>query len=200
MRTRQLSAALALTGLALFARTSAAQAQTTVTLFSATGTLSAPLAQNPRNGYWGAGTQPFAAVHTVSLTAGNSYTIRVLPTAGGQTTDSYVYLLDPSGAIAGQDDDSGYDMASLSSKLVFNATATGTYTVVVTTYYYNYSMNYGLTVDGPPGAGGAPNGIPNVRLLPNPTSHILGAPTVLTESQARRTWWVATVSAARRVG
>jgi hypothetical protein len=164
MRTRSLTAALVLAGYALLAPTpwsGAAHAQVT-TLFSATGTVSAPNPQNPRTGNY------FANLHAVTLTGGQSYTIRILPTAESAYRDSYLILLGPTGGEVGRDDDNGRDIQVLSSKLVLTAPATGTYTIVASTFGTARVMTYQTTVEGPAGTGGAPEGIPNVRLNPAP--------------------------------
>jgi hypothetical protein len=171
---------LAVAGWALLGPTpwaSVAQAQTSVTLLDVTTSLTAYSAPNPR------GTTYFNQNHTIVMTAGGSYTLRTKTgTTIGATLnngyyDTYIYLLDPSGNVVAQDDDSngynGGDGGTFSSKIsAYTPTVSGTYTLVVTTYSPGQAMQYEVIITGPPGATPPTpvptTGIPNVRLEREP--------------------------------
>ena len=168
MRRRYLIIGAALAAWVYFG-VSVAQAQD-VTLLDVNTTASSNSGTNPR------GATYFNQNHTITLTAGGTYTIR---TKTGTTIgasgyyDSYIYLLGPTGTTITSNDDSNGppsgDGGTFSSKIVYTvpAGATGQYTIVVTTFSAGQSLQYQLIVTGPPGSGGTTTpagGIPNVRL------------------------------------
>lgn len=155
------------------------------TTTSITGTLSAPdpTFVDPRGSGYNASRTP------VTLSAGQSYQIDVTgaPGTGGSfndyvyNVDTYIFLLDPSGAIVAQDDDYGNGYAS---RINFTPTTSGTYTVMVSSFSPGDSFSYQVTVSTPngtpppPPTPGTGSGIPNVRLSPQleklPLSNLLG--------------------------
>src|SRR6266545_3213822 len=134
-----------------------------------TTSVSAYMAPNPR------GTNFYNQNFTVPLVAGQQYTFKTaVATQPAYGIDTYIFLLNPSGATVGQDDDNSLGLGNpYGSYLQVTASTTGTYTLVVTTYSSGVSYTgIPLTIDGPPthaptpiGGGG---GIPNVRLTPAP--------------------------------
>jgi hypothetical protein len=186
MRTRFLAAALA--GCAVLGVVPAARAQgpavpfpppvaPNAVLASGGGTLSASNPLNPR------GASYFANVHTITLTAGNTYTIRMRASTVGP--DSYLYLLSPTGALVASDDDGDFNIQIWSSKMTYAATTSGTYSIIATSFSGGQSFGYGWEVQGPAGTGGTPVGIPNVRLAP-PAAPSLGAECETALAQAPR--------------
>ncbi len=86
--------------------------------------------------------------YSFSATAGQVIRFAVNPGVASPSFDSYAYLINPSGTMVAQDDDSGgYPNALIS----YTATATGTYTVEVTSYSggltgsFIVSLNLGAT-------------------------------------------------------
>jgi hypothetical protein len=133
-----------------------AQAQTVI--LDVTSSCTASDAQNPR----GAGF--FAKAYPITMQAGVTYTVAFYTFQfqqnfqSGWTYDDYLYILGPNGAVAAQDDNGG---DTLQAQTAFTPTTTGTYTVIVTTFAPNLSMQFRCVVNGPTVAG-----IPNVRLAP----------------------------------
>jgi hypothetical protein len=178
MRRRYAAIALAVAGWALVGPTNVAQAQTSVTLLDVTTSATSNVAPNPR------GTTYFNQNHTIVMTAGGSYTLRtktgttIGATLNGGYFDSYIYLLNPSGQVVAQDDDSngtaGGDGGTFSSKISnYTPTVSGTYTLVVTTFSPGQAIQYEVIITGPPGTTPPTpvpptTGIPNVRLEREP--------------------------------
>jgi hypothetical protein len=130
---------------------------------SVSGSLSTSDPGNPR------GAAYFAHRYTVTLTAGQDYTIRMTPTRA--TDDSYIYLLDSSGRIVGQDDDGDHQFQTWASKLVYKAASTGTYTIVATSFSPGRAFDYRISIETGTG------GIPNVRLGPSRPADVRPAST-----------------------
>jgi len=165
MRKRYLTVAVALAGWVLFTP-GAAQAQQ-VTLLDTTTTASQANSQNPR------GSTYYANAHTIAMTSGGAYDIQ---TWTGSTIgdtgpyDTYIYLLSPTGTVLAQDDDSGQSNGggTFSSRIQYTATASGTYTVIVSTFSPQTATKYRLMIKGPAAGAQGPVTIPNVRLTPAP--------------------------------
>lgn len=64
--------------------------------------------------------------YTINLQAGRSYEIFTSSAAGGDTRDTYLYVMKPSGLKAAEDDDSGGDYQA---KVVYRPSTSGAYTV-----------------------------------------------------------------------
>jgi len=166
MRKRYLTVAVALAGWVLFTP-GAAQAQTT--LLDTTTTVTQANSQNPK------GSAYYANAHQIAMTAGGAYDIQTWTgtTIGEPATapyDTYIYLLNPSGTVVAQDDDSGEANGGghYSSRIQYTAQASGTYTVIVTTFSSATTLKYRLTIKGPAAGTQGPVTIPNVRLTPAP--------------------------------
>jgi len=163
MRKRILTVAVALAGWIFFAPSpwsSVASAQTT--LLDTTSTVTTSNSKNPR------GSAYYANAHDIALTAGGSYTFTTQ--TGSQINDSgyndsWIWLLDPSGATVANNDDFG---GNLSSQITFTPQTSGTYTLIVTTYGAGQTMKYRLIITGPAAGTQGPVTIPNVRMTPEP--------------------------------
>ena len=71
------------------------------------------------------------ATYSLDVTAGQVYTITTSNAGDGNTTDTFLYLLNSSGAIVTSDDDSN---GNLASRMVYQASSSGTYFVKIRAY------------------------------------------------------------------
>jgi Lysyl oxidase len=71
------------------------------------------------------------ASYTTELTAGTPYTFTTSNAHGGSTIDTYLYLLNSSGSVVAQDDDSNGNYAS---RITYQPSVSGTYTLKLRAY------------------------------------------------------------------
>lgn len=129
------------------------------------------------------GSSPMTGRNTVSLTAGTTYRIDVTGENGDYdyNVDTYLQLYDPNGSLVASCDNYGNGYAS---SISYPATATGTYTIIVTILTSGVS-SYHLNVTTVNVASSSPitplgTGTPNVRLTPRSRkSEPAGLPTLL---------------------
>lgn len=95
---------------------------------------------------------PYAS-YRIEMTAGTAYTFTTSNAHGGNTTDTYLYLLNPGGSVVASDDDSN---GNLASRLTYQPSAGGTYTLKLRAYArgtYGYAT---LAVTSPSQGAGNP--------------------------------------------
>lgn len=71
------------------------------------------------------------ASYTIDMGAGTVYTFTTSDAHGGNTTDTYLYLLSSTGTVLAQDDDSN---GNLASRLIYQPSVSGTYTLKLRAY------------------------------------------------------------------
>jgi hypothetical protein len=81
--------------------------------------------------------------YEITLEAGHEYEIATTNAVGGNSTDPYLYLLNTSGTVLAQNDDSG---PGLNSLIVYTPSATGTYWIRLRAYSANTYGFCSLTV------------------------------------------------------
>jgi hypothetical protein len=108
-------------------------------------------------------------------TAGGQYVASTIALSHGM--DTVLRVLDPSGALVGQDDDSG---GNLASKLSFTASANGRYTIGVRHYWSQKTGTFKVKVVGPPPAAPTPTPPPPPPspTLPSATAIAVDGPLV----------------------
>ncbi len=129
-----------------------------------------------------AGTNYNSGMHSVNLTAGQTYTVDVHGENGlyDYQVDTVLYVVDPKGVTTRNDD---YAEGGKSSRITFTATDSGLYKIYVTgwapadtfSYHMTVTDSRAVTSETPVTPLGA--GIPNVRLSPRPER--LGIPALL---------------------
>jgi hypothetical protein len=119
----------------------ASDAQTTVLNTSGALTTSSPTGP-PR------GTTFYQQTFPVTFTAGNQYTIDMMG-ANGVNADTYLYLLGPGGAIVAENDDVTMYYV-LRSRIAYDCTQGGQYTIVCTSWAPYTTFNFTLTVVSAP--------------------------------------------------
>lgn len=93
------------------------------------------------------------ATYTIDLTAGTPYNFTTSNAGGGNTTDTYLYLLNAGGAVVAFDDDSNGNFAS---RIIYQPTVTGTYTVKLRAYARGTGASCTLKVTAPTQGTGNP--------------------------------------------
>lgn len=93
------------------------------------------------------------ASYTIEVTAGTTYTFTTSNAHGGTTTDTYLYLLNALGAVVAEDDDSN---GNLASRITFQPSVGGTYTLKLRAYAYGKYGYTTLAVTSPSQGAGTP--------------------------------------------
>ena len=99
----------------------------------------------------------YQRTHTIAVIAGNQYTIDLRSTAADSNSgsyasdcDTYLYLPDSAGTIVAENDDvilgGGGTGTEVRSLILYNATASGNYTIIVTSWSSGVTFPYNLTV------------------------------------------------------
>jgi hypothetical protein len=93
------------------------------------------------------------AQYSVQMTAGTPYTFTTSNAHGGNTIDTYLYLLNSAGSVVAEDDDSGGNYAS---RLTYQPSTSGTYTLKLRAYGKGKSGYTTLAVTSPSQGSGTP--------------------------------------------